>query len=142
MVNIQSIVRMTENEVQVFNSHQEYRSFSIESFKNNPASAAKAAQLRRLSAAYDESLAKSLKIDLKYTANITAVFGTLQETNKRIRDDAVKELLLNLDNKIVLEYRVTALTTYIIATIHTKEGYEQLSTTIKEARNCVLIREP
>jgi hypothetical protein len=132
---------MTDDETRVFNSYSEYRAFIDTLYKDDPAKAAKDQQLKHLCAVYEQSLSKRYDIDPSRVANVVAVFGSIGETNKRLTKEPMRDLLFNTDNIVILEYRVTQLTIYTIATIYTNEGQEQVSTLIGEAVKCRTIRE-
>ena len=142
MVNIQSVIRITKRSVISFNSYKEYQSYSDNYFKNQPNDLSQALKLRKLSEAYSTALAAELGIEPEATENITAIFGSIQETQNRMKDASTKELLLNLKNRIVVEYYVTKDLTYIIATVHTRDDFEQLSTILNIVPITISLREP
>jgi hypothetical protein len=132
---------MTDDETRVFNSYPEYRVFADSLVKDDPVKVAKNQQLRHLCTIYEQSLAQRYDVDPVRVLDVVAIFGTIGETNKRIAKESVRDLLFDINNIVVLEHRVTALTIYTIATIYTSEGHEQISTLIGEAVKCRTIRE-
>jgi len=134
MVNIQSIVCISPFSTIVFNSFNEYWVAMKRSHTNNATKLERLLKRKKLADTYEEALALKLEVDKTVVENIVTVFGTVREANRRLSDPYTREILFDLNNRVVVIAKDDGRMAQVIATVHMGEDYENIISTIREAK--------
>jgi hypothetical protein len=125
MVNIQSVVHITEQTVQSFDSIDSYYAAV-----HNGSSASwrtKQQKLRRMFVYAEQGLATKYNIPLATLNNVCFLFGTTSNAIRRMQDVHTRELVCDLNHKIVVQLRTTHDRCDVITTVYRPFDHETLT---------------
>lgn len=115
MVNIQSVVHVTGTLVQSFDSLASYYAAML-----NGADAeyrAKQLRLRRVHALVEQGLSTKYDIPLTTMTDVCFLFGTHTNAIRSLRDAHTRELVCDLNNKIVVQVRINRAHCDVVTTV-------------------------
>jgi hypothetical protein len=132
MVNIQSIVVLSRNNVLTFNSTQENWAF-IMSKANNPARLQKQLRNKKLAQMLDQLISLRYGVPKEKVKHVLLIFGNIKETLKQLRSENTRLLLFDTDNRVTITIIDKPPVYQTITIIYTKEGNEQIVSTLHTA---------
>jgi hypothetical protein len=124
MVNITLIVHIASSNGRVTTYPSCAAYFNYISTNSPPAWLAVQTRLRRAQILCEQALAAQYGIPLPNLANVCVVFGTVSNTNLRMRDEHTRDLVCNPNHSIVVQMKTYPERTDIISTIHRAFDYE------------------
>jgi len=123
MVNIQSFVHITNTVVISYNSVSSYLA-AIAANTVDPNWGQKMTQLRTLHAAAEQRMSVKYNIPLNMLDNVCLIFGTVANTEKHMSDIAIRTLLCDLNNRIVVQMRTDLEKCDIVSTVYRAFDYQ------------------
>jgi len=126
MVNIQAIVYVRNTRTYAFNSLAGYWAHAFRT--STEAHKVKLAKYRETMDKCAAVIARKYNVSPLLAENVVVVFGTIKDTISQIKDVAIRELIFDLDNRIVVEIKDTVNSSYNVATVHREYDYEVITT--------------
>lgn len=136
MVNIQSITVVSNTSTKIFNSTEENWAF----VRNKASTSIRQAthdRLRKLTKLNEKITAVKYNIEEEKVKDAILVFGTSKATTERLKEENIRELLFNKDNKVVVVIIDIPPLYQTITTVHTSDGQEQIVSTTSSASQTV-----
>jgi len=130
MVNIQAIVYIDNTGTVSFDSFPEYWAFLNRSL--NQAEKNRMTKYKQMMVACAIAMSSKYGYSMTETENIVLAFGTIKQTNEGMKIFANRDLLCNLENKVIVEIKETPIGTHIVTTIHRPTGFERIITVCKQ----------
>jgi hypothetical protein len=94
---------------------------------------AKLLQFKQLSDAFSQVVASKYGFTQEETANVAYLFGHIKEATNRLEDVAVRNLVFNLENRLVVELKNSpSRGSYTVLTIHRDDDYEIITTIVRQ----------
>lgn len=132
MVNIAAIVVISRSNVLAFNSVQENWAL-VMSKATTATRIRKQSRNKKLAQMLDQLISLKYQIPLEDAKHVILVFGNVKETLKHVRDENIRDLVFNPENRIVLVILDVPPVYKTIITIYTKDEHELLISTVSEA---------
>ena len=126
MVNIQSVVYISNSGQYSFNSFPEYWAYA-----NSIAPAShrrKLEKYKELGDIFSDTVAQQYGYTTEQTRNVHFLFGKIAIATKRLEDVSIRELVFQLENRIILEIKDTVDCVHIVVTVHRKDDFEIITT--------------
>ena len=128
MVNIQSIVHITNSGHHAFNSFPEYWNYALA--RSSPRHREKLKKFKQVSDLFSDGIAEKYGYKKEQTKNVSFLFGRLSQGNKKLEDVFIRELVFSLEHQIILEIKETDYGTHVVVTVHRENDFEILSTIV------------
>ena len=130
MVNIQAIIYLSNNGTKSFDSFAEYWAFVIRTSQQTHRN--KITKYKQLMVACAMAMSEKYNYTITETENIVMAFGSILDTHEGMKNSANRDLLCNLENRVVIEIKETAIGTHVVSTIHRSTGFERIATICKQ----------
>lgn len=131
MVNIQSIIVTNRFGSTTFNSFAEYWARVMN--RSTPQQLSQLLAARYLDNLCAREMAEKYGYSQVQTEDVVFLFGSIEKTREQLENVHNRELVFNLENRLVLEMVRTAQCHRHIVTVHRETDIEVIITTISEA---------
>lgn len=129
MVNIQSIVVLSRDNVLAFSSAQENWAF-VMSKANSPARLQKQFRNKKLAQMLDKLISMRYGIPQDKVKHIILIFGSIKEALKQLKDENTRLLIFDMNNRITLTIIDKPPVYQTITIVYTPEDNEQIISTL------------
>jgi hypothetical protein len=129
MVNIVGVVLMQPNGMIALFNNMAFVQHSL----RQGASAERLAQLNRLDTLHDtceQDLARIYNVPRATVKDVCQIFGNASETVRRLADDATRNLLFDLNNKIILQIRDNSPRVCRVSTVWTPTTFHTITSAL------------
>jgi hypothetical protein len=129
MVNVQSIVVLSRDNVLAFSSVQENWAF-VMSKASSPARLQKQLRNKKLAQMLDKLISMRYRIPQDKVKHIILIFGSIKEALKQLKDENMRLLLFDMNSRITITIIDKPPVYQTITIVYTPEDNEQIISTL------------